>query len=279
MAGDFDWQVRGIGSSSYWCVDNGTLFRPPIATRRTIVTAPRRHGSIPTGFPPVFEEPTLVMGFSMKGECSQTILEDRSNALINILSAPGLIITRISGALTVTGAAALISFDGITNYSYKRAVLAKASFGLPGVFLRGVVTDRTSAAPTFTNWDVGGTLAAGTAPITDAIVRVTGPSTSVTVTDVLTGTGLSWTGSLTAGNYLFMDAANLQAWISATSTQWTKAGTDVSGGLSYPGAGPLQLWPILSTNDPTVRRIGVTAAQTGSNSGSLITFHAAPAYL
>lgn len=91
----------------------------------------------------------------------------------------------------------------------------------------------------------------GSAPITDAVVRVRGPfNGKAAVTDTQSGTGLSWQGTLPANTYLYLNAANLKAHTSTSATAWT-SGTDVSAGLDYPPAGPLQLIPVVTPEGAT----------------------------
>lgn len=88
-------------------------------------------------------------------------------------------------------------------------------FAVPGAFWRDV----DSQSYRLSSYDVGGddsqrvevySLAGQTAPCADAIVTVTGPCTSVTIRDSLTGSGFSY-GALSGGEELVVDAGAFSA--------------------------------------------------------------------
>lgn len=233
----------------------GTVWRPDIGTVRSPVTIAGRHGSIDRGLP-VFAEPKLTLVVDLDAHDSQTDLEAAGNAVIGLLAAPQLIITRVSGDL-VTSVEARLESVSHSDFLWSRTATITAVFALPSVFWREDVQTSTPVVLTGSAADVTvAHLAGSTAPARGAVLRVAGPATSVAVNEMLTGTGLSWTGTgLVAGQYLYIDVDRLRAWRSASSSQWTQGGTDVSGGLDYPAAGRLQLWPrvapiktVLATN-------------------------------
>ena len=104
----------------------------------------------------------------------------------------------------------------------------------------------------------------GDAPITDAIIRCPKGVTSVSVSDPVTGTGVTWQGTANSSAYTFLDAGNARAWQAASDSQWSPAGTDVTGGLDYPAAGMLQCWP-----DPVSNAYRLTSKITGSTESLL----------
>ena len=269
-----DWLIRGVGAGSGWKLSRGSMWRPPVSVRRNMLTVPGGHGNVVMGLP-IFEEPIVALEFAQTGYASQSAVEAAQNDLIALLAAPGLTVTRVAGSLSLTAPARLTSFSPDT-LSYGRGALAKASLAIPSVFLKGASSDLNPGAASFTDFNFA-TLAAGNAPVTDAIARFSGPGTGANISDTVSGTGLSWTGTLASGSYLYLDAANVQAWTSTSATQWTKGGTDVSGGLSYPVAGPLQIWPIMSASDPAVRVTKVTVTGSGGITGFML--RAAPSYL
>lgn len=151
-------------------------------------------------------------------------------------------------------------------------------FAIPGTFFRAAAW--TSAdlafAADLTMAELSG-LSGSTAPIGDATIRVTGPATSVTVTDPTTGAGITWSGSLAAGQYLFMRPRPLSARISSLSSEWTSGGTDVSTGLDFPAAGRLQLWPVVQS--ATVRKVLINATGDGRTTATKLAVQAQGAYL
>lgn len=120
-------------------------------------------------------------------------------------------------------------------------------------------------------------LAGSTAPITDPIIRITGPCTNPTITDPTTGTGISWTGTVAASTYLYLHPDRLTARTSASDTAWLSGGTNVSSGIDYPAPGPLQLWPMVDSF--TSRTIRLSATGTGKTAATRLTVRAARSFL
>lgn len=249
--------VNGVDlyDSDHVVLVKGTVWRPDVSTVRSPVAIAGRHGSIDRGLP-VFGEPKLTLVVDLDADDSPADLEAAGNAVIGLLTAPQLIITRVSGGL-VTSVEARLESISHSNFLWSRTATITAVFALPSVFWREDVQTSTPVVLTGSAADVTvAHLAGSTAPARGAVLRVTGPATSVAINEAVTGTGLSWAGSgLVAGQYLFIDVDRLRAWRSASSSQWTPGGTDVSGGLDYPAGGRLQLWPrvapvktVLATN-------------------------------
>ena len=116
---------------------------------------------------------------------------------------------------------------------------------VPGVFWSDGAGPQfmAGAAPTASGTLHLPILDGGSAPITDATVRFAGPFNGrVSVADARSGTGLSYQGNVPAGTFVFLNAGTLKAHTSTNKEAWD-TGTDVSGGLDYPPAGPLQITP------------------------------------
>ena len=110
MASDYTWLLNGVDLDQVTLGLAGvTLWRPPVSTRRSPVTVPGRHGTIRSGLP-VFEEPTLTIGVRTPG-ASMAALEAAVNAVAGVLAQPSLTVTRISGGITMTTQAELVSSD------------------------------------------------------------------------------------------------------------------------------------------------------------------------
>lgn len=242
------WLLQGVDVSR-WIIEQGTVRRPPVSVRRSSVEVPGRHGVIPAGAV-VFSEPTVTLRLVCHGS-SRLVVESLLDELMVSLAVPGdLTVTyRDAAAAERSATARLVSATPEdVGWSAARVVVVLA---LPGVFLRGPVVVSSSLVVGTSAVDA---LSGSTAPVTDAVVRFTGPASSVSIVDVASGTGLTWEGDgLTSGNYLFVDAASLRAWISSSWSQWEPGGMDVSAGVDFPVAGRLQLWPQIVSGDPSER--------------------------
>lgn len=83
----------------------------------------------------------------------------------------------------------------------------------------------------------------GDAPLHDLVLRFPSTVTSITVTDPVSNTGITWVGNADNTKPLYIQPSTLRAWRSQWSNSWTFTGTDVSTGLDYPPNGILQCWP------------------------------------
>lgn len=271
------WAVNGVDLGSRWVIEGGSLWRPPVTVRRSSVVIPGRHGVIPAG-PVVFDEPTVSLTL-FAGGATQAEVESFSADLVGLFSVPSLTVTRTSGGVSASAAAQLVSIAP-AGFWLGRGARFTVLLALPGVFLRGAVAS-SSAIPA--SADVTGvvvdSLTGSTGPITDAIVRVSGPATAITVTDAATGTGLSWTGELAEGEYLYLGAEELVARRSSLPSAWLTSGVWVSGGLDYPVAGPLQLWPVMEGVDPSDRRVKVDVAGWGRSWSTAVVVRAGRSFL
>lgn len=102
----------------------------------------------------------------------------------------------------------------------------------------------------------------GDAPIPDMVFRLPVNVTYASVTDPLSGTGVSWQGSASS-SYTYVDAGSLTAWRSTSDSAWT-GGTTVKG-VDYPARGPLQAFPQMDGS------YTLSAEIVGADSGATIT--------
>ncbi|MEV6154912.1 hypothetical protein AB0L53_31685 [Nonomuraea sp. NPDC052129] len=131
------------------------------------------------------------------------------------------------------------------------------------------------------------TLAGSTAPITDALIRVTGPATNITVRDVASGgsVGLLTSGSnsLTAGQRLLIDADAQQAALVTTDTWDVATGTNRTGVISVFGQGSANRWihltPAMAVGDPFSRAVLISCTATGTTAASALEVRARRSYL
>lgn len=266
--------IDGIADTPARALTMASLFSPGVTVRRQSLPLPGRHGAVPAGAV-VFQEPTLALEWELTASTWAGLEEERAQLSL-LLARPGdLQVTRTVGT-PCTARARLVSIGEGTTVTASPLLVVPVVLALPDVFLRGdVVTTVSYPVPS-----AGSAIVAlgGSAPIADAKVRVTGPATSVTVTDQTSGTGLSWTGALAAGQYLYLDAAALTARISSSGSAWDSGGTDASAGLDYPAAGPLQLWPQMNLA-PSARLVVVAASGTGTSGATQFVVQARPAWL
>lgn len=271
---DITWLLSSVDTKR-WNVQAGSLWRPPVARRRSVLSIPGRHGTVATTRPPVFDEPVVALELRCKGVMST--LEAAVNEVQALLSAPGLTLGRSSGGVVTSAPVELVS---ISPGQFVADTLADVSVQLavPGVFLRSTSVDSTPEPVTSGEVVSLPGLAVGTAPVGDVVLRVRGAATSVSIVDVVSGTGISWTGTLTNSQFLFLHPATASARI-ATAADWASGGTDVSGSLSYPAPGLLQVWPRMAAADPAVRAASVTVTGADFDANTTVTVRAQPAYL
>ena len=272
MSADLTWKLNGVDlDSDPGFLTSVSVWRPNLSTRRTPIVIPGLHGSVDAGLP-VFDEPTVTLSVRVS-QTSQQALEQAVNNLVRLAAQSVLTLTRVSGGITASAAARLVSanFEDFLVGATERLLIVLA---VPGVFFREDA--QTSAQQGFaadvSNAPVGH-LGGSTGPIRDAVVQVQGPATAVQVSDPASGTGISWTGSLAAGAFLYIDPASLSAWISASASDWSKAGTDATAGVDYPPAGPLALWPRADG------QVWFSAAGTGRTSATRIALRAGRSFL
>lgn len=124
----------------------------------------------------------------------------------------------------------------IENFTY---CFYSVTLQFPSPFWRSVSTvDSQAVVATTGTITTALTGYLGTAPITDALIRVKGAFSTLTLTDPITGDSLVVTQALTATEYIIIDTAAWTAKKVVTDT-WS-GGTDVSGLVnSNRGQGPM----------------------------------------
>lgn len=212
MSVDITWLLSGVDARR-WKIQRGSMWRPPVSVRGTSIQVPGRHGSIAPGLP-VFEAPTVSLEMLLVGD--QVSLEEAQAELVGLLSAPGLVLGRSSGGVVTEGGARLLSLSP-SGFAAGRSARFEVLLTVPSVFLRGAEVDSVLAPGT---GPVPG-LTGSTAPVGDALLRIQGPQNPV-VTDVVSGTGISWEGTLDDAWYLYVDLTTMQAWISQDVDAWDR---------------------------------------------------------
>jgi len=206
---DVTWSLSGVDSIR-WGLQSVSMWRPPVTARRTSLEVPGRHGAISAGLP-VFEEPTVSLTMWLHGS-TQDDIEDAALELVGLLTAPGLTLSRTSGNLVTSAPAVLVSVTP-DEFTTAREATFEVVLAIPSALLRADVVDSTLTVP----GAVPG-LTGSTGPVGDAILRVQDPD-DFELTDVVSGTGVSWSGAL-PGWLLFIDTAALRAWLSQDPNAW-----------------------------------------------------------
>lgn len=273
-----------------WFVDGGSMELPELAGARAVsVAVPGRHGTIPVA--PLELEPTtlgcsLVVTDRTPGgdpggsrqlqtnyETVKSLVGQRRRlAVLGYHLDPGT--TRTAEAIVISASTAEL----LSTTTLRLAVL----WQIPGVFWRDQhLTTWETGLPLIDSTPVA-TLDGSTAPITDALIRITGPADRPWVLDWATGGELSFDGLVDSGEWLLLDCGRMRATLTAMDTWDLDAGTDVTGMVATrgPGSGTrwLHLTPVMVGGDPDTRRVEVTAGAT-SQSGAVLEIRARRAYL
>ncbi|NMM99381.1 hypothetical protein [Bifidobacterium olomucense] len=312
MAG-VDYMLNGIALDSRYCrVTLGSGLFAGVSVSRSKVSAPFRHGTIPSGLAPSFEERSLtlkVTAYRQGAIGRDSGMGSDSSRLARLCMAPNPVLSRTVNGRKQQASVELASLeadDGGTVLD--RVTPFTAVFALPQVWWRDPEAfDRPLAVNTTANlWPAARTWTQkywtrwsgeennstslladfvtmwmgeendstsllipladgipdgmfGDAPITDLILRLPRNTTSATITDPVSNTGVIWQGAANANMFTYLDVGNSQAWQSSNDHQWSKSGTDVTGGLDYPAGGMLQCWP-----NPVDNGYRLTTKLTGS---------------
>ncbi len=270
------WLINGLSVADiFGKLTAETTWKMGTANRRTVAQLPGIHGSLALGLP-VLDEPTVTLDVLFRA-ATEAQLEEAVTHFQALCATPTVTLTRVSGGVTTTADASLVSVghDGWVPGASSHLTVV---FAIPGAMFRGplVGVDDVVFSGALVAHELE-PLSGSSAPIGDAVARITGPATSVSLTDPSSGTGMSWSGTLTAGQYLFLRARPLMARISSVSTDWWAGGTDVLGQIDYPSAGRLQLFPVVQS--ATVRKIQISASGTGLSGASRISVLGRQAHL
>ncbi|SDI50655.1 hypothetical protein SAMN05421505_16114 [Sinosporangium album] len=283
--------VDGIGMDGPgWYLAPETRRRPMPAARAVSVKVPGRSGDLPiVGLdlePTAFALDLHVLPVRPDGaEGGFEALEHNLEALaaafgvrhrlldVRYHAAPGIV--RRAEATALAASEPMVD---VGNAVARLQVLLT----VPGAIWRDVATATwTGALPSAAQAVTP--LAGSTAPVTDAVLRITGPAVNPQVGDVVSGGTLAWDGVLAAGERLLLDCAALHAAKVAGDTWDLAAGTDVTGGVSSAGPGSASRWlhltPAISGGDPHSRSVTVTSSATGTTGASGLQIRARRAYL
>jgi hypothetical protein len=236
--------IDGVPLDSEHCaVTLGSGVMAGISVARSPVQVPGSHGSVKSMLNPVFSERELTLKVTPWGPDSTGA---DSSRIARLCASPYPVITRVVNGISQQAEAELSSLqadDGGTALG--RVAPFTAVFAIPGVWWRKPTMADVQLA------NAGGALFPapssyppdGDAPIPDLLLRLPKGVTAASVTDPVSGTGITWIGVADASRYLYVDAAAQSAWRSASTSAWTPASPDASNGVDWPPDGPLECWP------------------------------------
>ncbi len=272
-----------------WRLKKGTKRRPLPGVRAVNLNVAGRSGDIPVlGLD--FEAPTVGLAFSVYAVTPGGVRGGQEELEANVEALTGLLGTRhrlmdlkyVVGSM-IRVAAVTVETNSEPEYYYD-AGLARltAVVKVPGVFWRDETEAIWSGAANASSQIVS-TLAGSTGPITDAVLRVTGPAVNPKVTDVATGGQVAYSGSVLAGEHLLIDCGTMQA-AKVTDDIWdVSAGSDVTGNVNATGPGSqfrwLHLTPAMAVGDPHSRAVVVNASASSTSGASALKIRARRSYL
>ncbi|MEU7911309.1 hypothetical protein [Microbispora bryophytorum] len=272
-----------------WKLKKGTQRRPLPGARAVKVSVPGRHGDIPvTGLD--LEATTFGLTFKVTGatpagaDGGYEQMERNLEALTALLGVRHrLMKLRYQAGTIVRVADVTITANSEPEINTGAATARiTAVVEVPGVLWRDESASTWTGAPNQIAQAVT-TLADSTGPITDALIRWTGPAVQPTIGDAATGGWLLRTGGLLAGQRLLMDCGRMQAAIVTTDTWDLAAGTDVTGEIDALGPGSQYRWlhltPAVAVGDPFSRAVLVSTSATSTDANSKVEIRATRAYL
>lgn len=226
----------------------GTTHFTNISPRIDSVTVNGRSGVMLPSGPVAFDAPEITLKFITDGPDADTLMH-RFYRLCRLASE----LTRVerdtfSGltrSMTASAVCTSCQPDG-DEIPWNNHRAATAVFQLPDVFWQG--DWQTASLPAAGGVFLYGKAQTGSegwysnAPLLNLILRFSNVS-SVTVTDLVTGTDIKWNG-VNASN-LYLDTINRHAWTAGNATSWD-GGTDVTSGIDWTGE-PLQVWPAVDS--------------------------------
>ncbi|GGK90162.1 hypothetical protein Ppa06_58300 [Planomonospora parontospora subsp. parontospora] len=272
-----------------WTLKKGTRRRPLPGVRAVEVSVPGRAGELPVlGLDHATTTIPLVLGVTGRSPAGAhggfEQLEANLEALAALLGVRHRLMTLTYTAGSITRAAEVTITavsDPEVDVGAVRARLT-AFARVPGVYWRDPA-EATWAGSANASAQPVTTLAGSTAPITDALVRVTGPAVNPRITDVATGGAVTRPGGLLTGERLLLDCATMRAALVDTDTWDLAAGDDVTGQIDATGPGSAFRWihftPAVALADPHSRAVLVTSSATSTTADSRLEIRARRAYL
>lgn len=236
-----------------WFLDSLTELPAPANRRSTLIQTPGMDGGIPVDQGAGTGTVTVSLIVTEKpGEAGRSL-----NTLQALLSGASTITRLDDGWAQTTDIYSVVLPD--PQWLGQGVIRVQAVFTV-APFWRAA-GDPVEAHPISTN----GTAPLGmfdgcTAPLVDAVVRVSGPYGWCHLTNG--ETGLLLDKSLASGRHVFVDLAAWKAWESANANAWTKPDTGLTV-PDYPAGGPLKLRPQFHLGD-LATMLTINAGNTGT---------------
>lgn len=276
-----------------WRLKRGTQRRPLPGARAVRVTVPGRAGELPvTGLD--HEATSFALVFTVTGATPAGTdggfpqMETNLEALTALLGVRHRLMSlryQAGSIVRVADVTVTAASEPELNTGAARARLT-AIVEVPGVYWRDEAVTTWQGSANAVD-QVVSTLAGSTAPVTDGLIRITGPATSITVRDVATqgavGLLTSGSNSITASERLLIDAAVMRAAVVSTDTWDLATGTDRTGVVSVFGPGSASRWlhltPAVALGDPFSRAVLLSCTATGTTAASKLEVRARRSYL
>lgn len=272
-----------------WKLLAATQVRPLPGARTASVAVPGRPGELPTVGEDV-ETTTVGLTLGVRGVDPDGTDQGAAGLELNLRSLYGLFGVRhrlldlryvpAVGVPELAAAAKVVTASEPTVWTGAARARLAVMLRIPGVFWRDTVpadwSTTTLAAPVRV-----ASLDGATAPVLDAVLRVTGPMTGLRVTDTETGGWVSYPGTVAAGRQLRVHCGRMDAHeapaVTWEGTEANATGRIVTGG---PGSGyrflALTPAPIGSVHDRGVR---ILVEGSATSAATLVELHARRAFL
>lgn len=250
--------------SGIWLLQ-GTEYAPGLTPRNATVEVPRRHYEIPNWISPM-SAITVTLTIRLKYEDDSGLREGWNllTGLLGMGSNNFVPMERIRSEEVSQAEAQLVSTSSPEFTCNQNRADVQIIMSIPGGAWRGDEIDQTFSAGE--NQPVG-VAEMSSLPITDMLLRVPGPLTTLGVSDVLSDTGISWGGgtiTVPSGSWLLVDPSSMRAVIVSSDTWDLDSGEPASGRLVFTGFGPLSITSRREglNGDPVS---GITVTMTGGS--------------
>lgn len=243
-----------------WLLVTPSTYIANVTRERQAVKIPGRDGEIMVGRSTV--TPRVLTLTLLPGPTATDDADAMIDDLTALLSMESVIVQRVTPTSTREAVAEVTGHSWDGNSAPGTDTPVTVSLTLPGVYWRDTTAATTALVAGSTALDVG------SAPVTDAVVRFALDAANPVLTDAQTGTGISVAHDAVATDYIYVDCGQLQAWKSASSSQWTRPSSSAAwldALVSYPGPGPLRMTPAVTESGGMLSRLAtLTSSHTAS---------------
>ncbi|WP_181276011.1 hypothetical protein [Brevibacterium oceani] len=261
-----------------WRLHREAQRRTPVAFRSVDVNVPGVDGNIPI-YGENVEATALALDLNVYGSPAQ--IEERVNFLRSLLGrTSGPLTVEKRGGLAAEAKPASIS-DPIMVENFARLAV---TLSIPAGVWRGALATWTHPAPDSADTQAVSTLEGASRPITDALILITGPATTPTVTDTATGSTVRYTGTVPAGQKLLIDTAGWRAGL-GSSMSWGSSSTNATSGITATGPRsdttlfPLTPKPGLTADGDPTTAPAIAFAATGTTEATALQIRARTSHI